>query len=75
MNFAHTCHHDAPRYTEVLPENWLRYKPAWRSVTRMRADKLTVNGLFDPTERRDALLFQRPYVWKREENWAPYPNQ
>lgn len=37
----------------------------------MRADKLTVNGLFDPTERREAPLFQRPYVWKEEENWEP----
>lgn len=37
----------------------------------MRADKLTVNGLFDPTERREAPLFQRPYVWKQKENWEP----
>jgi len=37
----------------------------------MKADKLTVNSLFDPTERRDAPLFQRPYVWKQEENWEP----
>lgn len=37
----------------------------------MRADKLTVNGLFDLTERREAPLFQRPYVWKQEENWEP----
>jgi hypothetical protein len=37
----------------------------------MRADKLTVNGLFDLTERREAPLFQRPYVWKQEENWDP----
>lgn len=37
----------------------------------MRADKLTVYGLFDPTERREAPLFQRPYVWKEKENWEP----
>jgi hypothetical protein len=37
----------------------------------MRADKLTVNGLFDPNERREAPLFQRPYVWKQEANWEP----
>lgn len=37
----------------------------------MRADKLTVNLLFDLTERREAPLFQRPYVWKQEENWEP----
>jgi uncharacterized protein with ParB-like and HNH nuclease domain len=37
----------------------------------MRADKITVNGLFDPTERREAPLFQRPYVWKQEDNWEP----
>ena len=37
----------------------------------MRADKLTVNGLFDPTERREAPLFQRPYVWTEEKNWEP----
>jgi hypothetical protein len=37
----------------------------------MKADKLTVNGLFDPNERRDAPLFQRPYVWGEESNWEP----
>ena len=37
----------------------------------MKADKLTVNGLFDPNERREAPLFQRPYVWKQESNWEP----
>jgi uncharacterized protein with ParB-like and HNH nuclease domain len=37
----------------------------------MGADKITVNGLFDPTERREAPLFQRPYVWKQEDNWEP----
>jgi hypothetical protein len=37
----------------------------------MRADKLTVNGLFDPNERREAPLFQRPYVWNQELNWEP----
>jgi hypothetical protein len=37
----------------------------------MKADKLTVNGLFDPNERREAPLFQRPYVWKQEDNWEP----
>jgi len=31
----------------------------------------TVYGLFDPTERRDAPLFQRPYVWKQDPNWEP----
>jgi uncharacterized protein with ParB-like and HNH nuclease domain len=37
----------------------------------MKAAKLTVNGLFDPNERREAPLFQRPYVWKEESNWEP----
>lgn len=37
----------------------------------MKADKLTVNGLFDSNERREAPLFQRPYVWNEEENWEP----
>jgi hypothetical protein len=37
----------------------------------MKADKLTVDGLFDPNERREAPLFQRPYVWKQESNWEP----
>jgi Protein of unknown function DUF262/Protein of unknown function (DUF1524) len=37
----------------------------------VRADKLTVNGLFDPNERREAPLFQRPYVWNQEANWEP----
>lgn len=37
----------------------------------MKANKLTVNGLFDPNERREAPLFQRPYVWKQESNWEP----
>lgn len=37
----------------------------------MRADKLKVGGAFHPTERKEAPLFQRPYVWKQEENWEP----
>ena len=37
----------------------------------MKADKLTVNGLFDSNERREAPLFQRPYVWNEDENWEP----
>lgn len=37
----------------------------------MRADKLTLEKIFDRTERLEAPLFQRPYVWKRDENWVP----
>jgi uncharacterized protein with ParB-like and HNH nuclease domain len=37
----------------------------------MKADKLTVNRIFDRTERVEAPLFQRPYVWKEEGNWKP----
>lgn len=37
----------------------------------MRADKLTLEKIFDRTERLEAPLFQRPYVWKKEANWVP----
>jgi len=37
----------------------------------MRVDKLTLERVFERTERLEAPLFQRPYVWKKEENWEP----
>jgi uncharacterized protein with ParB-like and HNH nuclease domain len=37
----------------------------------MKVDKLTLQKVFEYTERLEAPLFQRPYVWKREENWEP----
>ncbi|MGH2569029.1 MAG: DUF262 domain-containing protein, partial [Bacteroidota bacterium] len=37
----------------------------------MRADKLTLERIFDRTERLEVPLFQRPYVWKEEKNWFP----
>jgi uncharacterized protein with ParB-like and HNH nuclease domain len=37
----------------------------------MRADKLTLEKVFDRTERLEAPLFQRPYVWKKDDNWIP----
>ena len=37
----------------------------------MKVDKLTLNHIFDRTERLEAPIFQRPYVWKQEENWEP----
>jgi hypothetical protein len=37
----------------------------------MKVDKLTIERVFDPTERLEAPLFQRPYVWEQEENWVP----
>ena len=37
----------------------------------MKVDKLTLVRVFDRTERLEAPLFQRPYVWKEEENWVP----
>lgn len=37
----------------------------------MKVDKLTLNEIFEPTERLEAPLFQRPYVWNRERNWLP----
>lgn len=37
----------------------------------MKADKLTVNRVFDRTERLEAPLFQRPYVWNKEKNLEP----
>ncbi|HLG57926.1 MAG TPA: DUF262 domain-containing protein [Vicinamibacterales bacterium] len=35
----------------------------------MRVDKLNLERVFDRTERLEAPLFQRPYVWKLEPNW------
>lgn len=37
----------------------------------MKVEKLALYGVFDGTERLEAPLFQRPYVWKRERNWEP----
>lgn len=37
----------------------------------MRVDKLTLERIFERTERLEAPLFQRPYVWKEERNWVP----
>lgn len=37
----------------------------------MKVDKLTLDRVFDRTERFEAPLFQRPYVWNEEDNWAP----
>ena len=37
----------------------------------MKADRLTLERVFEHTERLEAPLFQRPYVWKRDKNWAP----
>lgn len=37
----------------------------------MKADKLTVNRIFDRTERLEAPLFQRPYVWNQQKNLEP----
>jgi hypothetical protein len=37
----------------------------------MKADRLPVGRIFDGTERFEAPLFQRPYVWNEEDNWVP----
>jgi hypothetical protein len=37
----------------------------------MKVDKLTLVRVFDRTERLEAPLFQRPYVWNEERNWIP----
>jgi uncharacterized protein with ParB-like and HNH nuclease domain len=37
----------------------------------MRVEKLTLEHVFDRTERLDAPLFQRPYVWQKTDNWVP----
>jgi uncharacterized protein with ParB-like and HNH nuclease domain len=37
----------------------------------MRVDKLTLERIFERTERLEAPLFQRPYVWKEHRNSVP----
>lgn len=37
----------------------------------MNVDKLTLKKIFDTTERLEAPLFQRPYVWTKDNNWQP----
>lgn len=37
----------------------------------MDVNKLMLSRLFDSTERLEAPLFQRPYVWNRNRNWDP----
>lgn len=37
----------------------------------MRVDKLNLERVFERTERLEAPLFQRPYVWQQAANWEP----
>jgi len=37
----------------------------------MKPDKFTVSELFDSKRRYVVPLFQRPYVWKRDDQWFP----
>lgn len=37
----------------------------------MKVNRLTLNDIFDRTERLDAPIFQRPYVWDEDKNWEP----
>jgi len=37
----------------------------------MKVDKLNLERIFERTERLEAPLFQRPYVWKQRLNWEP----
>jgi uncharacterized protein with ParB-like and HNH nuclease domain len=37
----------------------------------MKVEKLSLGRIFDRTERLEAPLFQRPYVWNQDDNWAP----
>lgn len=37
----------------------------------MKVDKLNLERVFERTERLEAPLFQRPYVWQQEKNWEP----
>ncbi len=37
----------------------------------MNANKKSLGNIFDPSLRLVVPLFQRPYVWKHEENWMP----
>ena len=37
----------------------------------MKVDKLTLVTVFDRTQRLEAPLFQRPYVWNEDRNWVP----
>jgi uncharacterized protein with ParB-like and HNH nuclease domain len=37
----------------------------------MKVDKRTLREIFDFTERLEAPLFQRPFVWTKEKNWEP----
>jgi uncharacterized protein with ParB-like and HNH nuclease domain len=37
----------------------------------MNVDKLTLKKIFDTTERLEAPLFQRPYVWTKANNRQP----
>jgi uncharacterized protein with ParB-like and HNH nuclease domain len=40
----------------------------------MKVDKLALGRIFDRTERLEAPLFQRPYVWNQDDNWVPLWN-
>ena len=37
----------------------------------MKVDKLNLERVFERTERLDAPVFQRPYVWREGRNWEP----
>ena len=37
----------------------------------MRADGISIQDFFHTERRHVVPLYQRPYVWKREEQWEP----
>jgi len=37
----------------------------------MKAESRALSRIFEQTIRYQVPLFQRPYVWKQEENWEP----
>lgn len=37
----------------------------------MKADTVNLTALFGTDRHHVVPLFQRPYVWRREANWAP----
>ncbi len=42
-----------------------------RKKASVDAGKLSIHSVFDKTERLEAPLFQRPYVWNKQDNWEP----
>jgi Protein of unknown function DUF262 len=61
--------HEAPRL--LIAPGWPRRGDRSTLSDRMKPDTHTVQQLFERDVRYSVPLYQRPYVWDEEHQWAP----